>query len=1152
MSRLLTSSVLFLVLTAPGLVAQSITASLEGIVRDPSGATVPEARVRVVNTNTNVAKEVTTNVDGFFIATLLQPGTYSITVEKQGFKQFQRDSIHLQVTQVAKLDVALEVGAITDSVRVTGETPLLDSATSSMGQVIDTHEIVNLPLNQRNPFSLILLAPGVHGIIGSTFNSSNWSANGGRPGSNEILLDGVPASPPVVNPIQGFSIFPSVDAVQEFKFQSNNYSAEFGRSGGSVINLIYKSGTNQLHGTMFEFLRNSVLDANDYFSNQAGIPLTSFKRNQFGASIGGPVYFPKIYDGHNKTFFFFAYEGLRERSAANPLRANLPTDRQKTGDFSQTFNAAGQQVVIFDPLTTTRQANGTFTRQPFAGNIIKPERIDPVAAAVTRYYPSPNTAGDPFTQARNFFGTSTTPNSINQVDMKVDQNISNNHRFFARVSRRKLLFGLVNYFPGDSLIAQGGNLQHQDSIGAAVNYTWTVAPTFLMDFRIGFSRMHLQFEPRSLGFNPTDLGLPSSIAAYADILQFPQFAPAGYQALGNGAFDFRRNSFETGSASWSNTKVLQRHILKFGFETRLQRVFNNETNQPVGGFSFGRDMTQGPNATTASQVAGDGFASFLLGLGSGNITKNNKNIATRSRYYAAYIADDWKVTPRLTLNLGFRYEVDTPRTENQDRMSRFDLNVASPLGPQVGLPNLKGGLLFVGVDGRSRQQLPADKNNFGPRFGFAYQISSRMVTRGAFGMFYAPSLMQAGGNVGNFGYRADTAYVGSVDGVTPNDYLKNPFPKGFTPITGNARGLLTGIGGAVSTTIGPSVNPYTLNWNYSIEYQLPGGILIETAYVGTRGLKLTEAVGDDFNLNQLNTSQLALGNALLTQVKNPFFGVIPTGPLSNATVPQSFLLRAFPQFTVVGDLFRIGSNSIYHSFQLKAEKRFKHGLSFLLAFTGAKQMDDHSAISNVGSDFFRQNIYDRRNDWSISPNDVSRRLVMSYVWELPIGRGRLIGKGWNRPMDWVLGGWQLNGIATIEKGKPLTLVSSNPSQSGNSAERPNNNGKSAKLEGDVGSRLDRYFDTSVFSVPLAFTFGNAPRTLPDVRTPTLHSLDASIFKNFKFLETRQVQLRAELFNATNTPLFGPPNGSVNARLFGTISNQANNPRQVQIALKILF
>jgi hypothetical protein len=470
----------------------------------------------------------------------------------------------------------------------------------------------------------------------------------------------------------------------------------------------------------------------------------------------------------------------------------------------------------------------------------------------------------------------------------------------------------------------------------------------------------------------------------------------------------------------------------------------------------------------------------------------------------------------------------------------------------VGLPNLRGGLVFVGQGGHSRQQLAADKNNVGPRVGFAYQASKRLVMRGAFGVFYAPSLMQAGGNTGNYGYRVDTSYVGSADGVNPNDYLRNPFPKGFNQVVGNSQGLQTGIGGSVATTIGPSANPYTLNWNYSLQFQLPGGVLIEPSYVGNRGLKLTEAVDVDYNLNQLTPSQLLLGNQLLTPVKNPFYGTIATGALSNPTVPASVLLRSYPQFTTVGDLFRIGANSIYHSFQLKAERHFSHGVSFLMSYTNGKLMDDHSAISNVGNDYYRQNIYDRKSDWSVSPNDVSQRLVFNYVWELPIGQGRALGKTWKGPADWVLGGWQLNGIMSLEKGMPLTLVSSNPSQSGNAQERPNNNGHSAKLSGDIESRLNRYFDTSVFSVPLPYTFGNAGRTIPDVRNPGVRNLDLSLFKNFQVAEKQRLQLRGEFFNGTNTPRFGGLNGSVTARLFGVLGSQANTPRQVQLALKFLF
>jgi hypothetical protein len=1132
--------------------AQVITASLQGAVHDTTGAVVPGAKVKVVNTDTNAGTNVITGPDGRFIAPALTPGPYSLTVQAAGFKQFEQVGIHLQVTQAAKIDVLLEVGAISESIKVTGEAPLLEATTSSMGQVIESGSIVNLPLNQRNPFSLVFLVPGVHGSVGSTFNSDDIAANGGRSGSNDILLDGVPSSPPVVNPIQGFSIFPSVDAVQEFKMQTNNYSAEFGRSGGTIVNLIYKSGTNDVHGSTFEFLRNSMMDANNFYSNSRGVPLTSYKRNQFGASIGGPVYLPHLYNGHNRTFFFFAYEGLRERTAANPMTTSVPTDLQKTGDFSQTLNGSGQPVILYDPVTTTRQANGSFTRQAFPGNVIPSARIDPVARNVVKYFPEPNGAGNAFTHANNFFSPGTNPNGTNQVDAKIDQIISNNQRFFVRASRRKLQLGLVDYFPSDDLIAQGGNTQHQDSIGTAVDYTLSVSPTYLMEFRAGFSRMALNFLPRSIGYNPTQLGLPGYLSGYGDIAQMPQFAPAAYAGLGNGSFDFRHNAFESYIVMWSNTKVMNRHVLKFGFETRVLRVADDETNQPDGSFSFAKDMTQGPNPTAASNVAGDGLASMLIGLGSGGITKNYKNVATQSQYYGGYFADDLKVSSRLTFNLGLRYEVEAPRTERHDRATIFDPNVTSPLGAMVGMPNLKGGLVYVGVNGHSRQQFPADKNNFAPRFGFAYQASKRMVFRGAFGIFYAPTLMQAGGNTGNYGYSADTSYVGSVDGVTPNDYLSNPFPKGFTPIVGNSQGLLTAIGTSINPTIGPSPNPYSMNWNYGIQYQLPGGILLEPSYVGSRGLKLTESVGTDYNLNQLSPDQLALGNALLTPVKNPFYGVITTGALSSATVPQSVLLRRFPQYTVVGDAWRIGARSIYHSFQLKAEKRFSHGVTFLVAYTNGKLMDDHSAISNVGADSFRQNIYDRKNDWSVSANDVSQRLAVSYVWELPFGKGRLIGKGWIRPIDYVLGGWQMNGILSLEKGLPLTMVASNPSQSGNGTERPNNNGHSGKLGGSIKSRLTRYFDTTAFSTPLPFTFGNLGRTVPDIRGPGTQNLDYSLFKNFKFKEKYSVQLRGEFFNATNTVRFGSPNLSASSNVFGQISSQANSPRQTQVGLKFLF
>lgn len=1134
----------------PLVVSQTITASLDGTVQDASGAVVPGAKVRITQTATNAVVNVETGADGRYVAPALPAGPYAVQIEAAGFKTLHRTGIVLQVNQAARLDFVLELGAVTETVEVTGQAPLLDAANAAVGQVIENRSIVELPLNQRNPYSLILLAPGVSGSTGMTYNEVGFSVNGGRPGTNEILLDGIPSSPTAVQPVQVISVFPSVDAVQEFKVQTNNYSAEFGRSGGGIINLIYKSGTNQLHGSAFEFLRNSRLDANNFFANRRGIPLGSFKRNQFGASGGGPVYIPGKYDGRNRTFFFVAYEGLRERSASN-LLTSVPTALQRAGDFSQTLNAQGQLIRIYDP-ETTRGTGAGFVREPFPANAIPASRFDPVARNVARYYPLPNGVGDPNTGRNNFAAAGTNPTTLNQLDTRGDQIINERHRLFLRVSWRNLNIGLPDYFPAEQLLAQGGMYQPQKSLGSAFDYTWTISPTFLTDFRAGFGRILLNFRPRSDGFDPTQLGLPAYIASNADRLMFPGFAPQGYFGLGNGGSDYRHNAFETYSVHLANTKVMPSHTLKFGFEMRLLRVNNFETGSASGNFTFDRSLTQGPDPNRATATAGDSFASLLLGLGSGGMmTKTFKDVATVSNYYGWYLADDWKATSRLTLNIGLRYELDLPRTERYNRMNYFDPLAPSPLAGPTGLAGLRGGLAFVGVDGRGPRQSPIDTNNWAPRIGFAYQATRKLVLRSAFGIFYAPSQMAAGGTVGNFGWRSDTEYFGTLDGVTPNNYLRNPFPNGLVPVPGSSLGLSSQIGSLVEAPLRDTVVPYSMSWNYDVQYELPKGILVEGSYVGQRGVKLNES-HRDYNLNQLRPEQLALGSKLQERVPNPFFGQVTTGPLASATIPASFLMRAHPQFTVIYPLYKTGASSIYHALQIKAEKRFAAGLNLLLAYTAGKLIDDYSRTAVVGRTAAPQNIYDRKGERSVSLGDVPQRLVMSYVYELPFGRGRRLGAAWAPLLDAFAGGWQLNGITTFQSGQPLTLATQDTSNSGTNLLRPNSTGRSAKLEGPVVDRLNRYFDTSAFVQPAAFTFGNAGRALPDVRGPGVRNWDLSIFKNFRLMEGKKLQFRSELFNAFNTPQFDFPNSNLNNPLFGTISAQANTPRQIQFGLKLLF
>ncbi len=622
--------------------AQNITASLTGVVSDPTGAAVPGARVQIVNTATNVETTVTTRADGSFLAPTLVTGTYSVVVTANGFKTARRNNVTLDVSETARLDIALEVGTVSESVDVTAQAVLLDSTTSSVGTVVDSNSMANLPLNQRNPFSLAFLAPGVTGSIAVGYNSDNISMNGGRPGSTEVLLDGSPSAPPGGTPINVLSIFPSVDALQEFRVQTSNYSPEFGRSGSGIINMIYKSGTNQLHGTAFELLRNSVLDANSFYNNLNGIPLASFKRSQFGFTVGGPVVIPKLYNGRNKTFFFADYEGLRQITPST-VQDTVPTALQRTGDFSQTYASNGGKVIIYDPTTTSPAP--PYTRLPFPGNVIPASRIDKVAANVMKYYPLPNAAGDPITGVNNYYAAGKAVQNVDQYDVKIDENLDEKDRFFVRVSRRDYANPApVGTFPSDLRVAQGDSSQDQIGSGASADYTRIFSPSFISELRLGYGRSLVNIIPTGYGFDPTQLGFPTYIRDNAQVIAFPAFAPAGYLGIGNGGPDYRHSSYNTYNLLFSNTKIGGAHVFKFGFEARRLEVDNGEAQAFDGNFSFASTLTQGPDPTKATLNGGNGLASMLLGLGSGTMTQNSKIADTRSYYYAWYFGDDWKLT----------------------------------------------------------------------------------------------------------------------------------------------------------------------------------------------------------------------------------------------------------------------------------------------------------------------------------------------------------------------------------------------------------------------------------------------------------------------------------------------------------------------------
>jgi hypothetical protein len=1112
--------------------AQSITGSITGVVTDSTGSVIPTAEVLVTNKGTNIQSSARTDSGGNYTIPLLPRGEYRVEVVSPGFKRFLRDGIVLQVQQTARVDVQLAVGELAESVMVTADAARLETENATLSKIVDNRAIVNLPLNTRNVYSLVFLTPGVTGSVGNSYGEMRYSVNGARARTMDTMIDGVSAAHPTVNGFNGISVFPSVDAIEEFKLLGADYPAEFGRSLGSVLNVVFKSGTNQWHGSAYEFLRNSALDANDFFNNSRNIPLLSFKRSQFGGVLNGPI-------RRDKTFFMVSFEALRERRAASTI-TSVPTALERAGDFSQTRNAAGQPLIIYDPLTT-RSTGSSNIRDQFPDNKIPAARFDPVAVNLAKFYPMPNTAPTGLSNfTNNYTAAASRPLDMTQHDYRVDHIISPSQRFFARYSTRLNEDRAAIFFPDDLKIAEGRINQEDHVHGAVADYANTLTPTTILNTRLGFARTLFVFNNQGFGFAPSNLGLPKYIDSAVDFHQFPGFSVSDYRSLGGG--DHRRNAFMTYTFVASLNKTHGKHAFKMGLDSRMMRVNVNE-GRNASSYSFTRGMTQGPNPNQSTPTGGNGFASLLLGAGSsGSLQANYKNVATQSFYYAGYFQDDWRVTPTLSLSLGLRWDIDTPRTERYNRTNIFDPQAATPVSEI--LPGVTGGLVFVGVGNQPRTQFKPDRNNLAPRIGISWQFVPKTVLRIGYAHVYGPSQQAAAGTIGTMGFRVDNTWVASIDGLTPNNYLRDPWPLGLNPVVGSANGVLTQLGNSIEATTVDIISPWTRQMNVNIQRELPFATLLEVAYVGTRGFHLHRNDEGGLSLNQLDPAHMALGAQLNQQVPNPFFGTrFATGVLANRNTTRAQLLRPYPQFTNIIPIYSVGASSFYNSLQISVNKRFTHGLQMQLAYTWGKSIDDGMS---------HQNSYDIRASRALSDIDIAHRTVIMGVYELPFGRGRRIGTNWNKITDLAIGRWQVNGIATFSTGTPLGISASNNAGIFNVAIRPNNNGQSGKLTGPVQQRLNRYFDTSVFSQPTAFTFGNMGPRVSDIRNDGIYNWDLSLFKDFQATERVKAQLRMEALNAFNTPRFGSPNTSVTSSSFGVITSQSNAPRQIQLALKVIF
>jgi len=897
--------VVVLCITLSPLLAQSSSGTIQGTVRDAQDAAIPRASIVVTNLSTNLARSFTTSELGSFVVPFLAPGEYSVTAEATGFKKTTRSGIRLRVADSLTVDLRLDVGQVTDEIRVEAAAPLVDTSSTTLGQVIENRRIQELPLNGRDAFSLAGLVPGVIPVQpapGAAVQLGNTppSISGAAAGTSEITIDGATDTVPRNN---GYVLtyVPSVDTVEEFKVQTNALSAEFGRYNGGVISVITKSGTNQFHGTLYEFLRNSAMDANNFFSNQAGLPLGALRRNQFGGTLGGPMTIPRLYRGQDRTFFFFNYEGFRE-TVLNVGTFTVPTERERRGDFSRTLNPQNAVIAIYDPATLVPGV--TTVRAPFAGNIVPASRISVPAQRMSQYFPLPSNDA----RVGNLVLSKARRNVSDVYNGRLDHKVNDKLQVFARLSLQDPTVGEPNFF--GTLGNPTNPPLEQLRRSATLQGNYTASPTLLFNFQYGISRQFGTRRAWSDGLDITALGFAPNFRDGQQVRAVPVTAIAGFTGLGNGVQNFSTQTSHT--LAGSVTAIRGSHALKAGLDYRA--YYNNQlqNQQASGNLSFGANFTQGPNPNQPSAAAGSGFATFLLGIPGGNLV-NRPATAFRSSYVAGFLQDDWKVARNLTLNLGMRYEVNQPRTDRYNRITVFDLSAPSPIAARVpALPNLKGAMTLR--DENNRRLIAADRNNFGPRIGLAWQLMPRSTVRAGYGLFYGVSATDASLS-GAFqdGFAAQTDIITSLEGVTPIVAMANPFPAGVN--VARTRGQIgpdINLGQSISSVSLFGATPYFQQWNFSLQQGIGQTLLIEAAYAGNKGTKLM--LPTPLQLNALTAEQTLRGAVNQELVANPFFGVIndPTSALSRATVSRGQLLRPYPQYSAVNAEFASLGNLIYH------------------------------------------------------------------------------------------------------------------------------------------------------------------------------------------------------------------------------------------------
>lgn len=1169
----------FLSLLVPaGLWAQGVQATLKGRVTDASGATAPNVKIDVRNVGTNVVVSTVTDSAGLYTVPFLNPGSYTVSAEAPGFKKVVRENLSLSVGDTVDVDLKLEVGAVTEQLTVTAETPLLETAKADRGTLVDQQSVAELPLNGRNPFMLAKIAPGVNFngtvIYQRPFDNgaiAQWTMNGGLYESNEFLLDGAPNNAQAGT--NNIAYVPPVDAVQEFKIQTNSYDAQYGHTSGGIVNVSLKSGTNSPHGTVYEFARRKAWDANSFQNNASGAPKGEHYLDQYGGQLAGPVYIPKVYDGRNKTFFLFTYEKYRENTP-RPYTLSVPAPEFANGDFSKLVNGVGQLITIYDP-STGQTVNGNFTRQPFPNNIIPANRINPIAKSILSYFPAPNTTtpGQPYSQGNLYFDGPDKDSFYNQV-LKIDQQVgARNHFAFREIRSNRLEMG----YDGSNAVAgvgQSGSLPEirtNDSFG--LEWVGIISPQMVVNARVSFARYLAEDRgDANAGFDLTKLGFPSSlVGSLPGGPFFGTYSFSNYFNLGQYPTGDITNS---GSAAASLNWNIKSHSVKAGVDIRdIQYVTQNFSTA----LSLGADpgWTQ-QNYAQSDPLSGNSIASWLLGTPSSGSSAYSLLGLYQEHYYAPWVQDDWRVTSRLSLNLGLRWDFNVPPYERFNRMDRgFSPTQASPINQLVnqqqfpGFPTVTGGLLFAGVNGQPRNAADTYKKAIQPRFGLAYKLKDKLIVRGGWGRYF---LNPSNTYIQSSGFNTSTPLVNSNDGGrTPiANLINNPFPSGLLLPAGASLGANTFVGQGL-TVVNPKFTlPHMDQFSFGLQYELPGHSKVDASYVGSRGNNLESTQPINFIPLGLRQQCDAWegGTAAYCQalIPNPFYQQAPfngTSYYTSSTLARSTLTVPYPQFGGITEAKMNAAASWYNSFQLTYEIRAKNGLTLVADWTLSKQ------VYQNGYNDIQQLVPER----SIYQYDQPEAVKATAVYQLPFGRGKRFFSSSGRFVSRLVGGWEANVLFGYHSGIPWRLPTNFIYVK--EAKMPNINWNSPTVQvvqpcvaqwNTNGTITMQSFSTKAgctnynfLSEPL-FAPSAEPAYSGQIRTMSVPNADASLNKTTRITERASVQFRAEVFNLTNTFNFyqSQPNSTLTSSSFGTVvkanvsSSNGNQPRYIQLSVKFNF